>query len=84
MDASLMMLVASMKTEQVLQKLQDELNAYLADPSEEHKNNVGAVCALYLAHLKSRGTYEGAIEMLNDFKKFEEREKIFNPKDNKN
>lgn len=84
MEALMMMLAASMKAEQILQKLQDELNAYLADPSEEHKNNVGAVCALYLAHLKTGGTFEGAMEMLNDFKKFEEREKIFNPKDNKN
>jgi hypothetical protein len=84
MEALLMMLSASMKTDQILQKLQDELNAYLADPSEEHKNNIGAVCALYLAHLKCGGTIEGAIEMLNDFQKFEEREKLFNPKNNKN
>ena len=83
MEALMMMLAASMKTEQVLQKLQDELNTYLADPSEEHKNNIGAVCALYLAHLRTGGTFEGAMEMIKNFEQFEQREKLFNP-DSKN
>jgi DNA polymerase/3'-5' exonuclease PolX len=83
MEALMMMLAASMKTEQVLQKLQDELNEYLADPSKEHMNNIGAVCALYLAHLKTGGTMEGAMAMIKDFEQFEKREKLFNP-DSKN
>jgi hypothetical protein len=83
MEGLLMVLAASMTTEQILQKLQDELNNYLADSNEENKNNIGAVCALYLAHLKTGGTMEGAMAMLKDFQKFEEREKLFNP-DSKN
>jgi hypothetical protein len=42
-----------------------------------------AVCALYLAHLKTGGTFEGAMEMIKNFDQFEQREKLFNP-DSKN
>lgn len=77
MDSLMIILAASMKAEEILQKLQDELNDYLANPSEEGKSHIAAVCALFLAHMKTGGSMEGAMEMLNDFKKFEDREKLF-------
>lgn len=82
MDSLMIILAASMKAEEILQKLQDELNDYLADPSEEAKQHIAAVCALYLAHIKTGGKMEGALEMLKDFQKFEERENLFNPPKN--
>lgn len=82
MDTLLIILSASLSTEDILQRLQDELNGYLKDPSEESKMHIAAICALYLAHIKTGGSMAGAVEMLEDFKRFDQREKLFNPDKN--
>ena len=81
MESLMIMLGASMSTDQILQKLQDELNNYLADPSEEAKNHIAAVCALYLSHIKCGGSIDNAMKMINDFKNFEKMEKLFKTND---
>ena len=81
MDALMIILAATLKTDEILQKLQDTLNEYLVDGTDQKKDEIASICALYLAHLKTKGSMEGAMDMLNDFKKFEAREKLFNPND---
>lgn len=82
MEKLMMLLAASLTTEEILQKLQDQMNNYLADPSEENKQHIAAICALYLSHIKCGGTMDGAMEMMKDFERFEQREKLFNPDSN--
>lgn len=82
METLMMLLAASLTTEEILQKLQNQMNDYLVDPSEEAKQHIAAICALYLSHVKCGGTMDGAMAMIKDFQKFEEREKLFNPDKN--
>jgi hypothetical protein len=82
METVMMLLAASLSTEEILQKLQDQMNNYLADPSEEQKQHIAAICALYLSHIQCGGTIDGAMDMIRNFQKFEQREKLFNPDKN--
>lgn len=77
METLMMLLAASLTTEEILQKLQSEMNNYLQDPSEENRQHIAAICALYISHIKCGGTMEGAMTMIKDFERFEQREKLF-------
>ena len=81
MDTLMIFLSATLKTDEILQKLQDALNDYLIEGTDQKKEEIAAICALYLAHMKTKGSIEGAMEMLNDFKRFERQEKLFNNND---
>ncbi len=82
MEKMLLMLASAMSTENIIDKLEQAVEEYQHSPSEETKNGVAAICALFLAHLKTGGTMEGAMEAMKDFDKFDEREKLFNPNKN--
>ena len=82
MEKLLLMLAGAMKTSEIVDKLEEAVKEYKYSPSDETKNGVASICALFLAHLKTGGTMEGAIEAMKDFDKFDEREKLFNPNKN--
>lgn len=82
MDKLLLMLAGAMSRESIIEKLEDAIQEYKVSPSDETKNGIAAICALFLAHLKTGGTMEGAIKAMDDFDRFDEREKLFNPNKN--
>jgi len=82
MEKMLLMLASAMSTKHIVEKLEEVVDEYQQSPSEETKQHLAAICALFLAHLKTGGTMEGAMEAIKDFDKFDEREKLFNPNKN--
>ncbi len=82
MDKLLVLLASSMSSDDIIDKLEQTVQEYRSSPSKETKDNIAAVCALYLTHLKTGGTLEGAMNAIKDFEKFDRREKLFNPEQN--
>lgn len=78
MDNLMIMLSAAIPTEDILEKLQESITVYNIDPTEEHLKSIEAICALFLTNMRTKGSVQGAMEMIEEFKRFEQREKLFN------
>lgn len=66
----------------IIEKLEEEIQAYKLDPSEDNYDAVCAIAALLLTQKISGGTVEGAIEMADKMDKFEQRNKLFDTGEN--
>ena len=66
----------------IIEKLEEEIQAYKIDPSEDNMDAVCAIAALLLTRKISGGTVEGAVDMAERMEKFEQRNKLFDTGEN--
>lgn len=77
-----MILGSILPAEVIIDKLEEEIQAYKINPSEDNYDEVCAIAALLLTRKISGGTMEGAIEMAERMEKFEHRNNLFETGDN--
>lgn len=77
MEELMIMLSAALPTDEIISRMEEHILDYKINPSEKNRDMLGASCSLYLTHLRTKGSIEGAIDLMDQFKKFEQREKLF-------
>lgn len=72
-----MLLAATLPIEDILQRMSDALGDYIINPSEENQVALDMTTHMYLVHRASKGTPEGAKEIIKRMDESERRDKLF-------
>ena len=83
MKEMMIMLATAMEPEEIVSKLQEQSEKYLADPTdEEAKKHLLFYCHIFTMHSVTKGKMNKAMELIDDMDKFEKRESIFKTSQN--
>ena len=77
-----LMLASMVPFEHIVDKLQDEINEYKANPCQDSKDSLCAVAAMLLTAQITNGDLEQAIKLSDKYDKMKERDNLFNPGEN--
>lgn len=85
LDMLVMMLAASMTTEEIIEELKDAIEEYEKDPSENNSKKLTSICALVntKALINDRGgKIEDAVNLSAEFKEMRSKLDFFEPNKN--
>lgn len=76
----ILLLLAAFQTEEVIIKdIKDAITKWELIKDKEHFYDILLYCSILLSKQQTGNTLEGVLKTSEKFKKFEEREKMFNP-----
>lgn len=79
----LLVMMASITPEEVLlDELQENLDKYTTDGSEESKNSLLLTCQMFILKGVTSDSPQKAMDMIKDMNKFQKERELFKPNEN--